>query len=585
MLLKLFQYARKHRAQMRRATLFSILNKFFDILPEVLIGVAVDVVVNKKDSWFARFGVVELPHQLFLLGGLTLVIWICESLFEYLLNIEWRNLAQTLQHELRLDAYSHIQDLDLAYFEDRSTGQLLSILNDDVNQLERFLDGGANSLIQVVTTIILIGGIFFYISPPIALIAFLPIPIILLGAFYFQYKVQPRYLKVRAQAGDIAARLNNNLSGILTIKSFTAEKRELEHVRIASQAYREANAQAIRVSSAFTPLIRMAIMAGFIATLVWGGFLALDGSIAVGSYSVLIFLTQRLLWPMTGLAQTVDLYQRAMASVSRILSLLDTPIAIANSSGKESARIEGEFNFRNVDFKYSSGDTVLKNIDITLPKGQTSALVGSTGSGKSTFVKLLLRFYDPTAGKIELDGFDLKDIALQTLRSHIGFVGQDIFLFHGSVKENIAYGKPNATSAEIEAASRAAEAYDFIMALPQGFETIVGERGQKLSGGQRQRLSIARALLKNPSILILDEATSAVDNETEAAIQRSLAVVSRGRTTIVIAHRLSTIRQADQIIVLDKGCIAERGKHNELIQRDGVYAALWRVQTGEASVK
>lgn len=581
MLLKLLSYARLHRRTVSKASIYSVLNKFFDILPELLIGVAVDVVVKQENSWFAKVGVVNLSHQLFLLGGITLVIWVCESWFEYLLSIEWRNLAQTMQHELRLDAYSHIQSLDLAYFEDKSTGHLLSVLNDDVNQLERFLDGGANSLIQVATTVILIGGIFFYISPGIAAVAILPIPVILIGAFYFQYRVQPRYAAVRAQAGDIGARLSNNLSGIMTIKSFTAEERELGRVREASQAYREANARAITMSSAFTPLIRMAIMAGFIATLIWGGFKTLSGEIEVGSYSVLIFLTQRLLWPMTGLAQTVDLYQRAMASTARIFGLLDTPITIHKGEPDSGRRFKGEFQFHDVSFRYTTGNSVLQHINTVLPAGKTSAIVGATGSGKSTFVKLLLRFYDATAGKITLDGVSLSGIGLDELRRSIGFVGQDIFLFHGTVFENIAYGRPEATLDEVLAAARAAEADVFIQSLPEGFNTIVGERGQKLSGGQRQRISIARAILKNPPILILDEATSAVDNETEAAIQKSLEVVSKGRTTIVIAHRLSTIRHADQIIVMDKGKIAELGTHEALLSQRGLYSALWRVQTGE----
>lgn len=574
-------YAGGHRSTVVKASIYSVLNKFFDILPELLIGVAVDVVVKRENSWFAKVGVVNLSHQLFLLGGITLIIWVCESLFEYLLSIKWRNLAQTMQHELRLDAYSHIQSLDLAYFEDKSTGHLLSILNDDVNQLERFLDGGANSLIQVATTVILIGGIFFYISPGIAAVAILPIPFILFGAYYFQYRVQPKYAAVRAQAGDIGARLSNNLSGIMTIKSFTAEHRELERVREASQAYREANARAITMSSAFTPLIRMAIMAGFIATLVWGGFKTLSGEIEVGSYSVLIFLTQRLLWPMTGLAQTVDLYQRAMASTGRILGLLETPITIKKGESDSGKRFKGEFRFDDVSFRYTTGDDVLQHVNAVLPVGTTSAIVGATGSGKSTLVKLLLRFYDATAGRITLDGVPLTNIGLDELRRSIGFVGQDIFLFHGTVFENIAYGRPEATMDEVLSAARAAEAADFIQSLPEGFNTVVGERGQKLSGGQRQRISIARAILKNPPILILDEATSAVDNETEAAIQKSLEVVSRGRTTIVIAHRLSTIRHADQIIVLDKGKIAEVGTHEKLLAQNGLYTALWRVQTGE----
>ena len=550
-------------------------------MPEILIGMAIDVVVRQERSFLADFGILEPFNQMLFLGALTIAVWAFESLFQFFLQILWRNLSQSLQHDLRLDAYGHMQDLDMAWFEDSSTGGLVAILNDDVNQLERFLDGGANALIQVATSVIAVGAVFFYVSPQIALMAFTPVPVIIIGAFWFQRRAQPLYANVREKVGMLSTRLANNISGIATIKSFTRERHELQQLEDESVAYVAANRSAIRISSAFIPIIRMAILAGFVATLIYGGKLTLDGELNAGAYSVLVFLTQRLLWPLTRLAETVDLFERAMASTRRILNLLEVPIHTRSGSiALDTRQVRGELEFKNTSFAYANGNEVLSNINLHVSPGETIAVVGQTGSGKSTLMKLLLRFYSPTAGRIELDGTDLSELRLADLRAAIGLVSQDVFLFHGSVAENIAYGRTAAGQAEIEEAAKAAEAHEFVLQLPQGYNTIVGERGQKLSGGQRQRVSIARAVLKDPPILILDEATSAVDNETEAAIQRSMQVITRGRTTLVVAHRLSTIVNADRIYVLDNGRVTETGDHGELIARDGLYAALWKVQAG-----
>jgi ATP-binding cassette subfamily B protein len=557
---RLLKYAAGHRRRVLLASLCSVLNKLFDIAPEILIGVAVDTVVQRQDSALARLGVTDVKQQLLVLSALTLLIWMCESLFEFCYGVLWRNLAQTVQHELRRDSYGHVQKLELAYFENRSSGGLVTVLNDDINQLERFLDGGANALIQVATSTLLVGLVFFYLSPLIALFAMLPIPVILLGAFYYQRRAEPLYRAVREQASAIGARLSNNLAGIATIKSYVAEERELESLIADSLGYTAANARAIRVSSAFIPLIRMAILAGFVATLILGGFKTLEGTLAVGSFSVLVFLTQRLLWPLTNLAQTVDLYQRAMASTGRVLDLLETERRDDRGGGEALAKssVRGELAFREVGFAYEGRSAVLEGVSFTIPAGSTAAFVGTTGSGKSTVVKLLLRFYEPSSGEILLDGRRLAGIAVADLRRAIAFVSQDVFLIDGTVAENIAYGSGVTDRERIREAARLAEAEAFIDALPHGFDTRVGKRGQKLSGGQRQRVSIARAILKDAPILILDEATSSVDNETEAAIQRSLERVAVGRTTLIVAHRLTTIRNADQVFTLENGRIIDR---------------------------
>ncbi|MHC4939349.1 MAG: ABC transporter ATP-binding protein [Planctomycetota bacterium] len=580
MLGRLLRYARPFRSRYRAAAAFSILNKVFDLAPPLLIGTAVDIVVKKEESVLGVWGITHPFNQILVLAGITLFVWVMESLFQYAASVWWRNLAQTVQHEMRLDAYAHVQRLELGYFEDKSTGGLMSILNDDINQLERFLDGGANEVLQVLTTVVVIGAIFFYLSPAVAVLAMLPMPFILWGSFAFTKKVAPRYAAVREQVGLLNGQLSNNLSGIATIKSYTAENHEVGRIRSLSDEYRARNRRAIWLSSAFSPLIRMVVLCGFTGTLILGGKLAIDGTLEASEYAVMVFLTQRLLWPLTRLGETFDLYQRAMASTGRALDLLDTEPRIVGGT-RVPKKVEGRVDFDHVSFSYPQRAQVIRAADIELEAGRTTAVVGPTGSGKTTLIKLLLRFYDPQEGTVRLDGADLKDLELHALRDAIGLVSQDVFLFHGSVRENIAYGTFDAPLDAIVEAAKIAEAHEFIESLPQGYDTIVGERGQKLSGGQRQRVSIARAVLKDPPILVLDEATSSVDNETEAAIQRSLERISIGRTTLVIAHRLSTIRHADRIYVMDRGEVREIGTHEELIGSDGIYASLWAVQTGE----
>ena len=578
---RLLSNLKDYRSLIVAATSCSILNKIFDLAPPVLIGLSVDVVVREQTSWLASLGFKSVPSQLGLIAFLSFLIWSAESLFEYLYGVLWRNLAQTAQHTLRIKAYGHLQKLEMAFFEGDSTGRLIAVLNDDINQLERFLDHGANQIVQLVVTVLVIGGAMATVAPGVALFAFLPIPLILWGSINFQKTLAPRYREVRERAGDISARLSNNLGGMLTIKSFATESWELERIKVDSEAYRRSNRKAIKLSAAFIPLIRFSILFAFISILLIGGLQAWEGQIAIGTYSFLVFITQRLLWPLTTLGNTLDEYQRSMASSNRILDLIDRPITI--SSGVKTIRpneIIGNIEFKNINFNYKDRPPILNNFNLKIKAGTTIGIVGATGSGKSTLVKLLLRLYKLNSGVITLDNYPIDSLKLDSLRRCIALVSQDVYLFHGTVGENIAYGNKTATKEQIIKASKLAEASGFIENLPDGYNTLVGERGQKLSGGQRQRIALARAILKDAPILVLDEATAAVDNETEAAIQRSLAKVTQNRTTIVIAHRLSTVRNAKEIVVLDKGKIVELGTHETLLKDNGQYSALWRVQAG-----
>ena len=581
-LMRLLSHLRQHRGTVLLASLCSVVNKVWDLAPPVLIGMAIDVVAAREDSFLATMGYPDVYDQLYILTAITVVIWVLESLFQYFYAVLWRNLAQTAQHELRMSAYTHIQDLEMQWYSEQSTGSLMAIMNDDVNQLERFLDQGATDLLHVATTIIVVGAIMISVAPEVAFLAILPLPVIVAGSFIYQRRIGVRYTKVRGKVADLNALLNNNLHGITTIKSFTAEEREVERVEEASTSYRDANREAIRLSASFVPIIRMAILFAFTANMLVGGWFALEGRISLGAYSVIVFITQRLLWPLTRLGETFDLYQRAMASTARVLDLLDTEVGIVEGD-RNLESVRGEIEFSDVGFSYPNREIVLNDIDLTVPAGKTVGLVGSTGSGKTTLVRLMLRFHDPDSGIVRLDGHDVRELTLDSLRGSISLVSQTTTLFPGSVRDNVRYGDPDADDETVVEAARVAEALSFIEELPDAWDTDIGEGGHRLSGGQRQRIAIARAVLKDAPVLVLDEATSNVDNETEAALKRSIERISVGRTTLIIAHRLSTVRNADVIAVIGDGAISETGTHEELLERSGLYSRLWAVQTGEVT--
>ena len=574
--IRLLGYSTISKIQLCCAIICSILNKICDIVPEILIGISIDVIVKQEHSLVAAITGIASPfYQLYAVGALTALLWILESVFEYWYSITWRAIAQNIQHTLRMKMYNVLQDHDMAYFENTTTGGLLHILQDDINQLEQFLSQGPNEVIQLLVNIVVMGSLFFYLSPMIALVALLPVPLILVVAYYFQHKLAALYALVQQASAKLASHMSYRLQGITTIKSYTTQQHEFTLLAKQSNAYQTAHRNASRVTALYIPLVRMAVMVGFIASLILGGVYALQGVIPINWYAALVFLTQRFLWPFTTLAHLTDVYEQARASVRRILEVLEQKNSI--SSGRQLlpvTSVRGVIQYQQVSFSYSASQPILRDINFTIQEKKTVAFVGSTGSGKSTIIKLLLRFYDATKGEILLDGHTITDLRLDDLRASMALVSQDVYMIEGTIADNISYGSFHAVHNDIVRAAKLAHIHDFIMTLPDGYATQVQEHGKNLSGGQRQRIAIARAVLKRAPILIFDEATSAVDNETQAAIESSLQQLKQDHTIIIVAHRLSAVRHADTIYVLDHGFIVESGTHDELFAKQGAYFKL-----------
>ena len=573
----------------------SIAARLLDLVPPIMLGVAIDAVFGQQ-----RFSLWLVPEawipanettQFWIVIGLIAGAFTLAAAFHWIRNWGFNAFAQNIQHSVRTDTYDTMQRLDMGFFADKQTGELMSVLSNDVNQLEQFLNEGLNSVFGLGVMVVGIGGVLLYYNWQLALIALLPVPIIAGFTYLFIKVIQPKYARVRSAVGTVNSRLENNLGGIQVIKSSNTEAYESDRVEDVSTEYLDANWSAIRTRIKFFPGLRLLAGLGFVVTFLVGGLWVftgsapgpLSGELSVGTFVVFILFTQRFIWPMAQFGQIINMYQRAYASAERIFGLMDEPERLGIDPDAEPIEVRGgDVEYDDVTFGYDGDEEpIVEGVDFTVEGGETLALVGPTGAGKSTVLKLLLRLYDVDGGAIRIDGQDIRGVTLRSLRQSIGYVGQDTFLFHGTVGENIAYGAFDADEEAIVEAAKAAEAHEFITNLPDGYDTMVGERGVKLSGGQRQRVSIARAVLKDPAILVLDEATSDVDTETEMLIQRSLDRLTEDRTTFAIAHRLSTIKDADTIVVLEDGRIVERGTHEGLLENGGLYAHLWGVQAGE----
>ncbi|AUV80382.1 multidrug ABC transporter ATP-binding protein [Salinigranum rubrum] len=571
----------------------TLVGRALGLVPAFVIGLAVDAiflaerpyalpllpadVIPASDTGQLSFSIAVL---LVATGGGAVASWIEDW--------SWSVFAQRVQRSLRVDAYDALQRQELAYFTRRRTGDLMSVLNNDVNALETFLEDGLSATIWILATVGGIGLILVGLDPTLTAITLLPIPFLALFTIAFTRIVEPRYLGVREEIGDLNARLENSVSGIEVVKTQGAEAFETDRVRAASDEYLRASLAAIRVRITYFPGLNVISGVGFAITFLVGGLwvlggapFGLEGTLTPGAFVTFVIYAQQFVWPIIRLGDVVDDYERAKTAGLRVDELLGRQPAVDDRPGAEPLTVsDGAVTFDDVTFAYGD-EAVLAAIDVDIDGGTTVGVVGPTGAGKSTLLKLLPRLYDVDEGAVRIDGQDVRDVTLASLRRSIGYVSQEPFLFYGTVRENIRYGTFEATDAEVEEAAERAQAMEFIRNLPNGFDTLVGERGVKLSGGQRQRLSVARTMLKDPEILILDEATSAVDTETEALIQASLREFAADRTTFVIAHRLSTIRNAARILVVDDGRVVEDGTHDELLRANGLYANLWRVQVGD----
>jgi len=573
----------------------SLFERLASLAPPFILGIAIDAVFNQSTAYsLPLVPPAWIPAgrgaQLWLSVGLMTATGLLAAALIVPRGLALDYYSHRLMHEVRTETYEKLQRLDMGFFDEQETGELMSVLNNDISNFETFFDDALGLAVRITTVLLGVVAILLYLNWQLALVTLVAVPLLAVLTLWFMRRVEPVYDAIRSAVGDLNTRLENNLGGIQLIKSTATESHERERVTEASWNYFATNWDRIKIELLYFPGTQLISRASFIATFVIGGVWLVNGppgpftgTLSVGELTTFLFMSQRFTGPLRNIAQVINHYENARASGKRVFGLLDMPVRVQDAEDAvELDDVAGEVEYDDVDFSYEEGgETILEDIDFTAEPGDTVALVGPTGAGKSTALKLLMRLYDVDSGAVRVDGHDVREVSMESLRSHVGYVSQDTYLFGDSVHENIAYGNFDASREEVIEAAETAEAHDFIRNLPEGYDTQVGERGVKLSGGQRQRVSIARTVLQDPEILVFDEATSAVDTETEMLIQRGLDKLSEDRTTFVIAHRLSTVRDADLILTFEDGEIVERGTHGELIDQGGLYANLWQVQAGE----
>ncbi len=580
-ILRLFQSIKEFRSSFFSAISASIINKVFDLMPPFLTAWLIDVVSGYTPKWIIALDLGEPWNQVVFIIVLTVAVFLIESFFEWRYKIGFMRLAQNVQHKIRMACYQSLQRKNMNFYNRNRTGNLMSILNDDINQLERFLNTSFNEIIQLIILVVVAGFSLCSESLLLGIIGMAPIPFIVWGSMYYQKKVAPHYKNVREAVGFLGNRLENNISGIMVIKSFATESFELQRVEDVSKHYRDKNFDAIKWNAVYIPIIRVLITVGFASTLLIGSYWVLQdlNGFSYGTLAFFAMMIQRLLWPVTGLGRIFDEYERARASSRRIFKIIDGKEYLENGKSLLAQDEDGvNIEFQDVSFSYDHHNQIIRDLSLNIAKGEKIGIVGSTGAGKTTLINLLLRFYDKTNGKIIIDGIPVENYDLGDLRKNIALVSQDVFLFHGTIKENVTYGQEYIEEEVLWNYLRKARLKEFILTLPDRLDTIVGERGLKLSGGQKQRVSLVRAMIKKAKLVILDEATSAVDGKTEVALQENLEELLTHKTAIIIAHRLGTIMNCDRIIVLEKGKVLEKGTHHELLENKGKYYQLWQAQ-------
>ncbi|GAA3379180.1 ABC transporter ATP-binding protein [Streptomyces sannanensis] len=573
----------RHRGRLALASVLSAVCQISEMALSLFIGWIAVVLIKGESAMLTGMGLVGAANQLWFLAGVTALVCLAVACLSYASGIEWRTLGQAIQHDWRNETYAHVQHLELGHLEGERTTRIAGALTDDVNQLGTFFAVSANEVVQVVTSFLVLVPVFLTLAPQIAWIAFLPVPIVAWLSFHYHDRVAADYSVSNEDRTKLHSRLVNSLEASATVKSFCAEDYEAERIRDLSETYRRSNHRTDQSAVQHTETVRVCTTASMAGMMLLGGRAVLNGTLRFEVFSPLIGLPQQVLWRLTRLGSTVDQYQRTLAAFDRVERLRGLPLE-PDGNGKrlDPREVSGDIVLDQVTFAYPGRPPALENLSLRIAPGRVTGIVGATGSGKTTVAKLIMRFQDAGSGRVLIDGQDIRHLPRKDVRRAVGFVAQDPFLFDGTIEENICYGTFEASHDRAVEAARMAEAHGFIEAMPMRYDTLIGERGAALSGGQRQRIALARAILKNSPVVILDEATSAVDNETEAAIQRTLKVFAADRTLVVIAHRLSTIRQADWIYVLDKGgVVAEEGTHAELLGHDGLYASLWRLQAGE----
>ncbi len=565
-----------------RAAVLSVVNVFFYVLAPVAY-IAMMVTVQQNGSAFLRsLGILTLRTQMWLLFFVTLVAMTAELVSEHVQRSHWHRAAAELEHALRIRTFSHVQRLDQVFFDDQSTGRLISIIVADSSELFHFLERDADNLIRTATVFVIMAVALLGASPAMMLLAFIPLAFVVLTSAYFRAAHAPYYERVRSSEADLSHVLETSLSGMTMLKSFTAEDYQSERVTTISRRARDRSEEAARTTWTFSNLLEGQFSFSVAATTLAGALLVMEEKLTFGYYFFSYAVMRQLLIMTERLNESYAAYMRAVASGERILELLRaTPQITGGARRLQRDRVAGEIHFDRVSFGYRSESPVLNDFNLHIQPGEHLGVVGATGVGKTTIVKLLMRLYDTDRGRILIDGVDVRDLRLEDVRKAISYVSQDTPILHGTIYENISYGNPSASPEEVREAARIAVAHDFIMSLPSAFDTMVGERGQKLSAGQRQRVAIARAVLKNAPILLFDEATSNVDNETHAAIQRAISALSVGRTTIMITHRLATLRRASRIAVVNAGQVSQIGTHSQLLEQKGLYSVLWQKEIGD----